>query len=196
MPEISKFANKVIFGGKVLIDLTADTVTENNLLSGAKAHDKTGALITGTCPFDMFTGDLNATADEILYGKLAGVRGEIIEGTMPNRGGMDGVIVDANIHYAILRGFHDGSGKVTIAPEEKAKLIPTNIRQGISILGVEGTMSGTEDVQAQTVTVTPSTTAQTIVPGEGYNYLAQVNVEAIPYTETENSAGGLTVTIG
>lgn len=40
--------NKVIFGENTLIDLTADTVTASALLSGYKAHDKSGALITGT----------------------------------------------------------------------------------------------------------------------------------------------------
>ena len=55
-------------------------------------------------------------------------------------------------------GYHDGSGTVTIAAAEKAKLVPDNIRQGITILGVEGAMSGTEDVKAQAKTVTPKTT--------------------------------------
>lgn len=40
--------NQVIYGGKTLIDLTSDTVTENNLLKGYTAHDKTGELIVGT----------------------------------------------------------------------------------------------------------------------------------------------------
>lgn len=33
-------ANKIVFGNKVLIDLTSDTVSESNLLKGFKAHDK------------------------------------------------------------------------------------------------------------------------------------------------------------
>ena len=39
---------------------------------------------------------------------------------------------------------------------------------------------------------------QTILPDStgGYNYLSQVTVEAIPYNESENPQGGLTVTIG
>ena len=59
-------------------------------------------------------------------------------------------------------------------------------------------MTGTEDVTAETRNVTPYTTAQTITPdtSQGYNYLAQVNVAAISYTETDNAAGGKTVTIG
>lgn len=78
---------------------------------------------------------------------------------------------------------------------EQAKLIAANIRQGITILGVQGTMSGQEDVVAQSRTVTPLTTSQTITPETGYNYLSQVVVSAIPYVETDNSAGGITVTI-
>ena len=40
--------NKVEYGGSTLIDLTSDTVTADNLLSGYTAHDKSGTLITGT----------------------------------------------------------------------------------------------------------------------------------------------------
>ena len=56
-------------------------------------------------------------------------------------------------------------------------------------------MSGSEDVNAQAKTVTPTTASQTITPDTGYNYLSQVTVNAIPYTETDNAAGGKTVTI-
>jgi hypothetical protein len=65
----------------------------------------------------------------------------------------------------------------------------------VQILGVTGTMSGSEDVRAQSKTVTPAISSQTITPDTGYNYLSQVTVSAIPYTETDNAAGGKTVTI-
>jgi len=57
-------------------------------------------------------------------------------------------------------------------------------------------MSGTEGAKPQSKTVTPSTQAQTVLPDTGYNYLSQVTVAAIPYVESENTAGGTTVTIG
>ena len=41
--------NKVIYGGRVLIDLTGDTVDPSKLLIGSKAHDKSGAQIEGAC---------------------------------------------------------------------------------------------------------------------------------------------------
>ncbi len=40
--------NKVEYAGKVLLDLTEDTVSPDKLISGATAHDKTGAKIVGT----------------------------------------------------------------------------------------------------------------------------------------------------
>lgn len=56
-------------------------------------------------------------------------------------------------------------------------------------------MSGSEDVHAQAKTVTPTKNGLTVRPDSGYNYLTQVTVNAIPYTETPNAAGGVTVTI-
>lgn len=188
--------NKIIYGGEVLIDLTADTVTAADLAEGVTAHDKSGAVITGTNTYDSDTSDDTAAVAEILYGKTAHARGTQLTGTMPNNGAVTGTISTKAQEYTIPLGYHDGSGKVSIASTEQAKIIATNIRQGVTILGVEGTMSGQEDVVAQAKTATPSTTQQVITPDTGYNYLTQVTVAAIPYAEAPNSAGGVTVTIG
>lgn len=188
--------NKVIYDGDTLIDLTSDTVTEETLLVGSKAHGKDGEPIEGACTFDADTKGATANASEILAGQKAYGQGNEIIGTMPNNEGVTGFISDKDEPYTIPLGYHDGSGTVDIDATEKEKLIGANIREGITILGVEGTMSGSEDVKAQEKTVTPTSESQTIVPDPEYNYLSQVTVNAIPYNTSENAAGGTTVTIG
>ena len=41
--------SKIIFGGEVLIDLTADTVAADKLLKGITAHGANGDAVVGTC---------------------------------------------------------------------------------------------------------------------------------------------------
>lgn len=188
--------NKVIYGGNTLIDLTGDTVTEADVLSGVKFHLPSGEDGTGSCSYDSDTSGDTATVAEILLGKTAHARGAELTGTMPNNGAVSGTIAAKAAEYTVPQGYHDGSGKVKISETEQAKIVAANIRSGISILGVVGTMTGTEDVHAESRTVTPTTTAQTVTPGTGFNYLSQVTVNAIPYVETANSAGGMTATIG
>ena len=188
--------NKVIYGGQTLIDLTGDDVERSDVLSGKKFHLPDGSDSTGTCTYDADTSDATAAASEILTGKTAYKNGSKITGTMPNRAAASGTISTKTGTYTIQNGYHDGSGSVSIDSTEQAKLIPDNIRQGVTVLGVEGAMSGSEDVQAQSKTVTPYTTAQTVLPDTGYTHLSQVTVSAIAYVETDNAAGGKTVTIG
>lgn len=186
--------NKIIYGGQVLIDLTGDTVTADKLAQGITAHDRYGEVITGTSTYDADTSDANATASEILQGKTAYVGGQKITGTMPNNGAIDQKIATKDQVVTIPSGYHDGSGTVQLDATEKAKLIADNIKDGVELFGVTGTYTG-EGVTAQAKTATPYTTQQTILPDSGYDYLSQVVVEAIAYTETEN-AYGTTVTIG
>ena len=188
--------SKIIYDGRVLMDLTADTVKADKLLKGYTAHGADGEPITGTCTFDADTKDATATADEILDGKTSYKDGAKVTGTMKNNGAVAGVISVKDGQYTVPQGFHDGSGKVGIDSTEQAKLVPENIREGVTVLGVTGTMSGTEDAKPQAKEVTPTSAEQTILPDAGYNYLSQVTIKPIPYKETENSAGGITVTIG
>lgn len=187
--------NKVIYGSNTLIDLTADTITPETLAQGITAHDKSGEPITGTSTKDSDTSDATASVAEILIGKTAYARGAMLTGTMPDNGAISETISAKDQTVTVALGFHDGSGTVAISDTEKEKIIPANVKQGITILGVEGEYTG-EGATAQSKTVTPSSTEQTVMPDEGYDFLSSVVVNAIPYTETENSAGGITVTIG
>lgn len=192
----NQYTNKVVLGNETLIDLTGDTAVASDVLTGKKFHLKSGAPATGTCSYDADTSDATATAAEILATKTAYVAGNKVTGSMPNRGKQTGTINTKSQSVAIQQGYHDGSGSVSISSTEQAKIIATNIRQGITILGVEGSMSGTEDMDIEPAkSVTPSLTAQTVLPAEGYDGMAEVDVAAIPVTRTDNAQGGVTVTI-
>lgn len=186
----------VLSTGEVLLDLTKDTVEESNLLKGFTAHGADGEPVEGACTFDVDSSEITTKPDEVLSGKPFAAGGKVQNGTMPNRGGVNGTISTKDGTYTVPQGFHDGSGKVAIDAAEKSKLIPENIREGITVLGVTGEMSGTEDAKPQAKTVQPTFEEQEILPDTGYNYLSSVKVGAIKVTRAENNAGGITVTIG
>lgn len=186
--------NKVIYDGTTLIDLTADTVDQSAVLSGYTFHDRAGTILTGACNYDSDTTDATATASEILNTKTAYVNGAKVTGSMTNNGAVTAVLDDLT-DYTIPAGYHDGSGTVSIDSVEQAKIIPGNIKAGVEILGIVGTYSG-GSASAQSKTATPTSVQQVVLPDVGYDYLSQVTVEAIPYTETLNAAGGYTATIG
>lgn len=192
----NQYVNKVVYGGTTLIDLTADTVTSSALLSGVTAHNKAGAPVIGTCDWDSNTTDANATASELLLNKTAYVNKVKITGQMPNNGAT-GITVTSLGGTTIPIGFYDGSGKAIIDSTSAANITATNIRRGITILGVEGTLSPEDQLVVGAATATPYTTSYTITAASlSYDYITQVTVASIAYTEVDNQQGGKTVTIG
>jgi hypothetical protein len=117
---------------------------------------------------------------------------------------LDGIEKHSNVEaevtvgkdYTIPKGYHDGSSVVMVDRAEQEKLIPDNIREGVTLFGVEGTLNGLSDIKAQSMEVDPSFEEQTVVPDADHNFLDAVVVKAIPYVESDNQAGGKTVTIG
>lgn len=79
--------NKIEYDGRVLLDLTEDTVTEDKLLEGTVAHDKTGAKIVGA--LINFAED-TVTPENLLAGATAhDSSGQRIVGTMKQSSGID-----------------------------------------------------------------------------------------------------------
>lgn len=193
----NQYVNQVgLADGTVLIDLTTDTAERSDVLNGKYFHLKSGERTTGTCTYDSNTTDANASASEILSGRTAYVNKNKITGEMTNNGAVTGTIATKAQEYTIPAGYHSGLGKVAISSTEQGKIIASNIKSGVSILGVTGNYSG-EAVTAGPVNVTPYLTSQTILPSSiSKDYISQVNVSAIAVTESDNAAGGKTVTIG
>lgn len=191
--------SKVVYGNETLIDLTSDTVVASALLSGYNAHGANGEVINGACTFNADTSDATANANAILSGYTAyGAAGTKVTGNMTNVGKQTAAISSKSQVVSITAGYHDGSGTVAIASAEQSKIIAENIREGVTLLGVLGTMSGSEDVKASSIEVTPYTTQKIYLPNDfgDYNYFSAVTVDAIAYTTTVNAGGGWTATIG
>jgi len=192
----NEYVNKVgLADGTILIDLTSDTAAAADVKSGKYFHLPTGERVQGSNTYDSDTTDANATASEILSGRTAYVNKNKITGEMTNNGSVSGTISTKAGTYTVPAGYHSGLGSVGIDSTEQSKIIASNIKSGVMILGVEGTYSG-EGVSATSVNVTPYLTSATVLPPSGYDYISQVNVAAIAITESDNSAGGKTVTIG
>lgn len=191
------YVNQVgLADGTVLIDLTSDTAVASDVKTGKYFHLATGERVQGSNTYDSDTTDANASASEILYGRTAYVNKNKITGEMTNNGAVSGTISTKAGTYTVPAGYHSGLGSVAIDSTEQGKIIAGNIKSGITILGVEGTYSG-ESVTAGAVNVTPYLTSQTVLPSSiSKDYISQVNVAAITITESDNAAGGKTVTIG
>ena len=83
------------------------------------------------------TAGATAEASDIMENKSAyGPDGEV-RGTIRNVGHINGIIDSLDDYVEIPEGFTTG-GTVGIKPTEQAKLLPSNIRSGVNILGVDG----------------------------------------------------------
>jgi len=98
--------NKVVYGGNTLIDLSSDTVAANKMLSGIKAHDKSGAVITGSIASQGAQTITPGTANKTI------AAGKYLSGKQTIKG--DANLVAGNIKSGVsifgVAGSYEGSG--------------------------------------------------------------------------------------
>lgn len=88
--------------------------------------------------FDTASADI--TSADILTGKTGYGSSGSITGSMANNGSTSGTISTKAGTVTIPAGYTSG-GTVGISSTEQAKIIASNIKSGVSILGVSGTLS-------------------------------------------------------
>lgn len=188
--------NQLILFGETKYDTTSATAEAADVRSGQTFVNSDGALVTGTSTKDSDTSADTALASEVLSGKTAHARGAQLTGSMANNGSWSDTIDDLN-PVTIPTGYHSGGGQISIAASDAAKLVPSSIKNGVTILGVTGDYTGSENVRLQAKTATPSNSQQTVVADSGYTGLSEVTVSAIPVSITPTSGtNGYTITIG
>ena len=93
---------------------------------------------------------------------------------------------------------YTGIGTVTVNAVTSAidsDIQASNIKSGVNILGVEGSLT---PLSGQTKTISPSTSSQTITPDTGYNGITEVTVNAVTNSidnniQASNIKNGVTI---
>ncbi len=93
----------------------------------------------GTAKF-FDTADADAAAGNILTGKKAYGASGAIDGSMANNGSTSGTISTKAGTVTVPAGYTTG-GTVSISSTEQAKIIASNIKSGVTILGQAGSLS-------------------------------------------------------
>jgi hypothetical protein len=167
--------SKLVLNGVTEFDISEDTVTASKLGKGITAHNSAGELITGTMEEGLDTSDATASTNDILSGKTAYVDGTKITGSLANV--TQDIILSDKTAKIIDKGYHDGTGTVKVSDSEAAKIISSNIKSGVTIFGVTGTVDEGVDTSDATAT------AENILNGA----TAYVNGEKVTGTMPENS---------
>lgn len=86
------------------------------------------------------TADASAAAANILTGKKAYGASGAIDGSMANNGSTSGTISTKAGTVTVPAGYTTG-GTVSISSTEQAKIIASNIKSGVTILGQAGSLT-------------------------------------------------------
>jgi len=121
-------------GAKEIRKSNGNALSGGNIKAGQICH----LVYTGSVFQLLGEGGEYGTAqpEHVLQGYTIGTEQGIVAGTMPNQG--QKIITPSTVNIAIPRGYHDGTGYVV----GDSDLIPSNIKKGVNIFGVLGTLKG------------------------------------------------------
>lgn len=150
----------VVTGTYIPLDTNDATASASDIMNGETAYVK-GQKIVGTyVPLD--TTDATATAEDIVDGETAYVDGKKVTGANP----YEKTTTDTKLNTQT-----DLIAQIKLALEGKA------LPEGG---GESGGESGSQPVQLQEKSITPTKSVQEVVPDSGYDGLSKVSVGAIP----------------
>ena len=148
--------------------------------------------VAGTHSDGIDTSDATATAEDILVSATAYVNGEKIRGTHVCDGAATletGYVTPNGTEFTLTPDDGvDGFDEVVVDGDEF--LVPENVKEGVTIYGVLGTLM---EPKHQTKEVTPGAQSVTVTPDEGYNGLSQVTVQGDSNLVSKNIRSGVSI---
>ena len=137
--------NKVTYAGKTLIDLTEDTITHSTMLKGRIAHDSKGAIITGSIPkIDRAVPTIEVSPQGLITASVNQASGYVVSGdpriaTMQLDKQAGKVVTPSTELVTAVEPSKYTTGTVYVKGDTNLKA--GNIKNGVSIFGVEGTLA-------------------------------------------------------
>ena len=135
--------------GKFLSDVTVQAIqaTEEDIVENGEYTPESGKYykkVNVNVPQYTDISPTTAQPDDVLEGKyfFPYNKAPRTEGTIPIRTASNPEFTAKNDSVTFQEGYYPEASTVKIAESEKAKIIPDNIKEGISILGVQGNYAG------------------------------------------------------